>query len=1112
MASIESIKNILKNLPEFKNLESQANARYILYGVHEDKENFPRFDLNLSEKTEYLAYLYLEVACSLFEKENIANAIPYFEKGASLLEYNHAASKDDNISDFSLMVSSLAYYCACQYSKSYIVISKGLYNTTFTKIIKNFLIKRFDLLEGSIKESLLRDSDIKQWDDVFEILLSRAMSLVVCYFNYGKEEYLQQATRVINDARELASLDDDPAIWWELRLLHIIISQIHKSSLWGCLQNSQLFNPDDRERNNAFNSIDDLFNFSINDNCIDRDNDARNTIEKYIYSLIYREKPITELFSSQRKALKKVLMNESSVVSMPTSSGKTRIAEIVMLQTLLYHNNAKVLYIAPYRSLAYEMEETFNASFSSLGMEVSHLYGGAQFTALDRAEMMDARILIVTPEKSKAILRSNDEIVGSIKLVILDEGHILGAGKREIPNEMFTEELRRIVRYNNGRFLVLSAVLPNAQEMSIWLADKEDRVVKNDWKPSDQRIGLLCYYPGRVDLEWQGDFKSFNNTFVVHDGDKKIAVAKTAIKLSGLGSVLIYCPQNRQVMTNANTMYSLISEDEDIDWGNDKDWVKFSLICQESNEGMHYLELAQKGVLCHSGSLDQDIRRYMEKLLRKGKAKYIYATNTLAQGVNLGVSTIIINGVNQGEKRTLPKSDFWNMAGRAGRAFVDTEGKILFVCDCSKHEKWHRENAHMYIDQLEMNEAISGVFLCLNRIYQIQNDTGIDINTYLQLITENKIEELSSDNKQRKELSYIFELIDDSLLALDLSSRISEDDDAGWVDEHFRHSLAVIQQEDEIIREKYIKIIKARVKAIRALTNGSIIPRSFASSGIPINAALYLEEKMGEIMALADHYRESSCNTEDTISFFRGFDRIIENIDSIRIKEKLPNKSIRDAEMANWLSGAVIGGKNGTIIRDYYSYTISWVLNALANRFSSEDEEEYKNLFENMSLIACYGLPSKWATQIYLCGIHSRLCATELSKHLDSRNEYKKLSEVASFLKSRSILILSDDQCTELTKGWIKVLLTEEQSNVKKIPMLKSIDFSNDDSGAPDVIFCKQYNGDIYLCSGDMKYIKRVTDSKNNRFSEIANIPGIFFQNENNMWKMKNVNPYVIIE
>lgn len=1102
MTSKELIDRVIKKLQEYQNLESQANARYILYGVHEDNANFPNFDIHLSEKSEGLAYLYLEVACSLYESENIIDAIPYFEKGASLLEYNHAASREDYFSDFSLMVCGLAYYCAFQYSKSFIVISRGEYQTKFTEIIRNFLSKRFDLLENTIKESILKNTNDEEWDNVFEILLAKAMSLVIYYFNYGKEENLQKANNIISDAKELAGMGEDPSIWWEFRLLHIIFSQIGHSSLWGCLHNNPSFKVDNGGWGEIYKKL-GIMN-------IDWDKTARDAVEKYIYSLNYKKKPITELFRSQRAALDKVLSNESSVVSMPTSSGKTRIAELVMLQALLYQDTTKVLYIAPYRSLAFEMEETFSLSFSTLGMGVSHLYGGAQFTALDRAEMADSRILIVTPEKAKAILRSNDDIVTSIKLVVMDEGHLLGLSEREIANEMFTEELRRIIKRNDGKFLVLSAVLPNVQDMSMWVANKEDRVFENTWKPSNQRIGILCYYSRRVDLEWQGEYKCFNNSFVIHEGNKKIAVAKVAKKLSKLGSVLIYCPQNKSVMTNAKSMYSLVKDTPDVDWGDDEDWVKFSLLCQESNESMDYLRFAKKGILCHNGALNQDIRRYMEKLLRKGKALYIYATNTLAQGVNIGVSTVIIMGIVQGKNQNLPKSDFWNMSGRAGRSFVDTEGKILFLCDCSKKEKWHRKIAHEYIDQLEINDAVSGVYRCLNKICQIKEEAGINLDTFLQLIAENKISALSSKDNDKKLISCFFELIDDSLLALDIAYRDSEDDEVNWVDDHFRNSLAIIQQKDEQLRQAHIKIIKARIKAVRTITKGNDIPQTFASSGIPIRVALYLEKNMDEIISLADEYLESFGETDDMIVFFKKFDNILEKIDSHRIE--VPDRKVREEDMENWLRGAIIAGKNGAKIRTYYSYTVSWVLSAIANRFSTEEENDYKDLFENMSLIVSYGVPTKLAVQFYLCGIHSRLSATELSQNLDYHNDFENLREVASFLKSYAETVLNADYYSDLTKGWISALVNEDNSSVALVPKLNNFKFSGSEKDVPDLLFCKRYNDETYLCSEDYNFKRQVKDTDNLHFSDVADIPGIYFLKEEDVWKMHNVNPYIEIQ
>lgn len=1102
MDSIESIDKIITTLLKYKNIESQANARYILYGVHEDKDNFPKFNIRLTEEIDYLAYLNLEVACSLFEIGKYSDAVKYFEKGATLLEYNHAASRENSYSDFNLMICGLAYYSAYQYSKSFIIISKVQYCTNFTKIISNFLTKRFDLLEENIKSSLLDNTKVEIYDNIFEILLARAMSFVVCYFNYGKNEYLQQANNIIYDAKKLAIMGNDPSIWWEFRLLHVITSQIDKSSLWGCLYNNNSFKVNDNGWEEAL--------IKLNITNVDWNKSAHEAIKKYIHSLNYRNKPITELFSSQRKALLTVLSSESSVVSMPTSSGKTRIAEIAMLQSLLYDNDSKVLYIAPFRSLAYEMEETFNSCFSSLDIGVSYLYGGSQYTALDKAEISDARILIVTPEKAKAILRSNDDIVSSIKLVVMDEGHILGASNREIVNEMFTEELRRIVKLNNGKFLVLSAVLPNAQDLSLWLANKEDRVIKSDWKPSNQRIGLLCYYNERIDIEWQGEYKCFNKSFIVNKGNKKEALAKATKKLSELGSVLIYCPQNRFILSNAKTMYTLVKDEPDIDWGDDSDWIKFSLLCQESEDGKNYLKFAKKGILCHGSILNQDLRRYMEKLLRKGKALYIYATNTLAQGVNLGVSTVIITNVIQGKDKQLSKNDFWNMAGRAGRSFVDTEGKILFFCDCSDKEKWHRNNAHNYIDQLETNDAVSGVYQCLNKLCQIQDSCGVDIDKYLQLIAENRTEEISSNNEDIVSISNIFELIDDSLLALDISYRNSDNDNVCWVDNHFRNALSIIQEKDEKLRQKYINIIKVRIKALRSIIKEANIPQPFASSGIPIKVALCIENKLSEIISIANEYLESESNSSDIITFFEKFDKILENIDSSRIK--VPNDITRNESMKLWISGKNIDSKKEEEIRIYYSYTVPWILNAIANRFFSEDDNVYKDLFENMSLIASYGVPSKSAVLIYLCGIHSRLSATELSEHLENINSFEKIQDIVSFIKSNANSIVHDNHYSDLTKEWVRIFTNTNKSNTQTVKKMKNFKFSEKGNDIPELLLCKRYNKETYLCSEDYKFKIKVKDTYSLHFSDIADIPGIYFQKENKVWKMCNVNPFLDIE
>jgi len=1103
LQQIEKIAERLERYTTYKTLQAQANARYILYGVHEDKKNFPLFDPRLTFRTENIAYICLEVACTYYNNERRDAAADYFNKGALLLEYNYANSQaEEEVRGFNLLVCGLSYYCACQYSKAFVTISKGSYECRINQMVFSFLSRRFGELESEIKEVLLTKDNGGEGRTPFDILMARAFSLVLNYFYYGNQQYLDEATEILKDATELALLEEEAGTWWVFRLLCIVFDGFNESSLWKNLHDHPLFTIDD----NGWREVLEWLGMPAKD----WDASVKEKLEQYIHSQTFKKTPITELFVSQRKSLEQVLKEESSVVSMPTSSGKTRIAEIVILQSLLRDTISKVLYIAPFRSLAFEVEETLSSTFNPIGFYVTHLYGGAQITALDRSEMENARVIIATPEKAKAILRINDEELRSIKLVVMDEGHLIGSRPREIANEMFTEELRRTVKVNGGKFLLLSAVLPNATDISQWLSGKTENVVHDTWRPSSQRLGLMCYRGNRIDIEWKGEVQCFNSGFVKTHGDKKQAVAEAALKLSELGSVLIYVPRKDWVLSNARTMYGLLEDEADVEWGEDDiDWIRFQLVCEETEEDKVYVKLAKKGILCHSAKLKADVRRYMERLLRKGKARFIYATNTLAQGVNLGVSTVIVLNVVIGQNTFLSTNDFWNMAGRAGRSYIDTEGKILFVCDFTKSERKARYQAGLYLDIFTTDKAVSGVYFYLKELCDIQQSTGMDFEHLLEIITENHFEELPQD-EDNLSWNAFFELIDDSLLTLDAAYRESEDDDAGWVEEHFKDSLAVIQEEDEALREKHLAIIKARVKGVRNIVKGDMMPQAFASSGIPLKAALYLDEKVFELKRIADEYLDSQRTLDDKLYFFYQYDQIAQVIPSERIE--VPEMDVLNGIRQDWIAGHAMGYNEISLAQDYYGNTVSWLINALVSRFSGEEDVRFKECYEEMSLSAAYGLPTKWAAQIYLCGISSRKVATELSNLLNEPEDANTLGAVAIYLRNHLDEVINGGLCTELAKKWLDVFKIRPTVTVKEIQTVKKFFFGKDaKDDIPDFLLCKKMEEHTYLCSVDLKYRKSVMDSDGRPFSKVADAPGVFFMRDGDVWKMHNVNPYITV-
>lgn len=68
---------------------------------------------------------------------------------------------------------------------------------------------------------------------------------------------------------------------------------------------------------------------------------------------------------------------------------------------------------------------------------------------------------------------------------------------------------------NQGKLILLSAVLPNIEDFGLWVGGNETSNTKSDWRPSSQRLGSLFFGDNSVDIEWQGEIPSFNKNFIL---------------------------------------------------------------------------------------------------------------------------------------------------------------------------------------------------------------------------------------------------------------------------------------------------------------------------------------------------------------------------------------------------------------------------------------------------------------------------------------------------------------------------------------------------------------------------------------------------------------------
>lgn len=1104
---VESVYSQMENDNTTQKFIAQANARYILFGVNEDRKKFPFFSQNLNEGLDFIAYTYLSIGCCFAEVEMIYKANEALSKAATIIEYNHFPNNNrNNISFYHILVGGLAYYASCQYSKAFVLLKDNHDKEVIASLIGFFLRKNYKELKDQINDILLDDRyRSEEYLRIYDILMARVFASLLLYIEYGDIQQLDDCLDILNDAIELSAIDSDPSLWWSFRLFRIIAKGFRKSSLWFNLSVlSETKNTNKYlEYENNLKGLPCSSPISPNKEYI---------INAFISNFVFRSKnPVIELFISQRQSLEKVLSPDGSVVSLPTSSGKTRIAEIAILQSLLDNPTSHILYLAPFRSLAFEVEETLSKTFSILGYNVSHLYGGAQFSQIDLMVINNSNIIIATPEKAKAILRANDELSSNISLIIIDEGHLLGSECRFVRNEMFTEELRFLMKKNGGKIILLSAVLPNSAEISQWIANDKKQIVSSSWRASSQRFGFLEFTGSGVNLEWRGEEKSYNLSFIEFVNNKKSAIAQAAYKLSKIGSVLIYVCRANMVMGQAKEVYNqlVIEKVVDIDWGDDCDWVRFELSCVENDLDGNILKYARKGIMCHSNKLPSEIRLCMERLLRKGKSRFIVSTSTLAQGVNLGVSTVIIANVFI-NRNPIPHRDFWNIVGRAGRAFVDTEGKILYVIDGTKSTvNWQKKVANNYFDQCQLESAQSGILTHIIEIKEISERCGVEFDYLLELITENNFEKFELENK-----NYIidfFDCIDDSLLNLNIAYESYDIDDSSWIEGHFKDSLAYIQAAHEA--PSVMKILSARSVAVKKLAGSRECWKFFASSGIPLMSITKIDELMDEITIIAYAYLRSDMNIKCKLIFLKEMEEIIKKLPSAHFRHDFSQKDI-DCVRDVWLSGNSLKNISGAdkISNNYFGFTIPWIFNAISKKYIQEEKEDHKKLFEEFAVLCELGLPSFWAARIYLSGIRSRRAAKELSLIFNEELVVSKLSEISNIIIEYKDVLKGRVDCSEYTLSWVELLAKDISPININIPCIYGFKVNLDDLCIKaSKLYCKSFSGVFYLCDSCYKEKVIVRSDADSPFDKIANIPGIYFEKVDGDWIMRNNNPHYIL-
>ena len=454
----------------------------------------------------------------------------------------------------------------------------------------------------------------------------------------------------------------------------------------------------------AAHLVDDLWNHSLH-KCLPDTLAGLSNTERwvtlrrwYVHRLRQQRIAALELWPSQLAALERALdPGDDLVVALPTSAGKTRVAELCILRCLV--EDRRVVYVTPLRALSAQVERDFRGTLSPLGFSVSSLYGAASVQLGDKKTLHTADVVVATPEKLDFAQRADPAILDDVGLIVLDEGHMFGPDERGIRYEALIQGLLRRDDAGSRRMVCLSALFPSPDKMRdfvMWIRqDTPGEPVYSTWRPTRQRFGTMTWLGQAARLEFDVEQESpFVPRFVESEEppvgsrrrtpfprDKNELTLRGAWQfIDGKKNVLIYCPLKKSVGALGRLAMDCIDKRllRPLEGGLPGVEVAIEVGTEWLGADHPAVRCLEYGFVLHHGSLPHPFRGEIERIIRTADCPLCVASPTLAQGLNLACSVILVPSIMRAAK-PIEGKELANVAGRAGRAFIDTDGLIVSV-------------------------------------------------------------------------------------------------------------------------------------------------------------------------------------------------------------------------------------------------------------------------------------------------------------------------------------------------------------------------------------------------------------------------------------------------
>uniref|UniRef100_A0A0P4WCU4 Helicase POLQ-like n=1 Tax=Scylla olivacea TaxID=85551 RepID=A0A0P4WCU4_SCYOL len=400
-------------------------------------------------------------------------------------------------------------------------------------------------------------------------------------------------------------------------------------------------------------------------------------LSSHVLELLKIHRGITKLYEWQEDCIIKGGTGFNLLISMPTSGGKTLVAEVLIWQQLLLKNH-NALFILPYVALVQEKVR----DLAPFGVELDFLveeYASSRGSYPPIKHKKKRIVYVATIEKASGLVNSllSEDRIKELGLVVVDEVHMVGeTGGRGAT----LENLLTILRYAapSVQMVGMSATVGNVNELAKFLGAE---TYENNFRPVHlieyvMMEQQLCEVNKKAKTETDLFIKNRTCTFNSRDH-----IGVLVEEMVPEHSCLVFCPTKLWSENEALNICKVLPKKlKQVAYQKKK--ALLSALQEEGGQSVCPIlrKTIPYGIAYHHSGLTDAERHLLEEAYLQGTICIICCTSTLAAGINLPARRVIIRSPYTG-RVFLTQAKYKQMVGRAGRAGLSSAGESFLIIE-----------------------------------------------------------------------------------------------------------------------------------------------------------------------------------------------------------------------------------------------------------------------------------------------------------------------------------------------------------------------------------------------------------------------------------------------